>query len=84
MCTIGGFLPFVEKQCVQYSSSGNVVYDFKKAEQYLLDVYFSGKPLIDLEVRMVQYANSQGMLLTHPACVSTMMSHDNPKWCNNR
>jgi len=55
----GGFLPFVEKQCVQYSSSGNVVYDFRKAEQYLLDVYFSSKPLIDLEVRMVQYANMQ-------------------------
>lgn len=46
----GGFLPFVEKQCVQYGGSGNVLYDFKKAEQYLLDVYFSGKPLIDLEV----------------------------------
>lgn len=43
---------------MQYSSSGNVQYDFKKAEQYLLDVYFSGKPLIDLEVRMVQYSNS--------------------------
>lgn len=27
-----------------------VQYDFKKAEQYLLDIYFTGKPLIDLEV----------------------------------
>jgi hypothetical protein len=54
-----GFLPFVEKQCVQYSVSGNVQYDFKKAEQYLLDIYFNGKPLIDLEVRMIQYTNAQ-------------------------
>jgi len=52
------FLPFVEKQCVQLSPNGDLIYDFKAAEQYLLDVYFMGKPLIELTVRMFQYANA--------------------------
>jgi hypothetical protein len=52
------FLPFVEKQCVQISPNGDMVYDFKAAEQYLLDVYFMGKPLIELTVRMIQFANA--------------------------
>eukprot|EP00455_Lapot_gusevi_P008910 TRINITY_DN1393_c0_g1_i11.p1 TRINITY_DN1393_c0_g1~~TRINITY_DN1393_c0_g1_i11.p1 ORF type:complete len:543 (+),score=276.56 TRINITY_DN1393_c0_g1_i11:197-1630(+) len=56
----GGFLPFVEQQCVQFSETGNLVYDFKNAEQFLLDMYLSGKPLIDLEVRMMQYIGSDG------------------------
>jgi hypothetical protein len=51
------FLPFVEKQCVQFTANGDVVYDFKAAEQYLLDVYFTGKPLIELNLRMFQFAN---------------------------
>lgn len=55
----GAIEPFLEKQCVQYSSNGNVLYDFRKAEQYLLDVVFSGKPVIDLEIRMMQYTNTQ-------------------------
>jgi hypothetical protein len=52
------FLPFVEKQCVQISPNGEVMYDFKAAEQYLLDVYFTGKPLVELTVRMIQYSNA--------------------------
>jgi len=55
----GGFVPFVEKQCVQYSTAGGVLYDFKNAELYLLDI-FSGKPVIQLEVRMFQYSNTEG------------------------
>eukprot|EP01006_Ploeotia_vitrea_P051306 TRINITY_DN67549_c12_g1_i1.p2 TRINITY_DN67549_c12_g1~~TRINITY_DN67549_c12_g1_i1.p2 ORF type:complete len:642 (+),score=400.22 TRINITY_DN67549_c12_g1_i1:28-1926(+) len=53
------FAEFVEKQCTQHSASGSVAYDFKSAEQYLLDTVFMGKPLIDLEVRMMQYTNAQ-------------------------
>jgi len=55
---MGGFAPFVEKQCVQYTAAGQVSYDFKNAEIYLLDL-FSGKPLIQLEVRMFQYSNTE-------------------------
>jgi hypothetical protein len=53
------FLPFVEKQCVQISPNGDAVYDFKAAEQYLLDVYFMGKPLVELTVRMIQYSGAE-------------------------
>jgi hypothetical protein len=55
---LGGFAPFVEKQCVQYTATGQVMYDFKNAEIYLLDL-FSGKPLIQLEVRLFQYSNTE-------------------------
>jgi len=61
---LNGFVPFVEKQCVEYNASGNLVYDFKNAEQYLLDVYFTGKPLIDIEMRMFQFANEVGTFNT--------------------
>ncbi len=53
---INNFVPFLEKQCVQYTAQGQTVYDFKNAEAYLLDL-FSGKPLIELEVRMVKFGN---------------------------
>jgi len=60
----GGFIPFVEKQCVEYTAAGGLTYDFKNAEQYLLDVYFTGKPLINIEMRMFQFANEAGALST--------------------
>lgn len=53
----GQFVPFLENQCVQYTTNGQVLYDFEHAEQYVLDVFFSGKPLIDLELRMAQFTN---------------------------
>lgn len=55
----GQYLPFVEKQCLTVTRTGQCVYDFKNAEQYLMDVFFSSKPLIDLEVRMFQYTNGE-------------------------
>jgi hypothetical protein len=52
----GEFLPYVEKQCVQYdATTGEAVYSFQAAEQYLIDVYFTGKPLIDLNIRTILY-----------------------------
>ncbi len=42
----GGFIPFVEKQCQHYSIGGGLLYDFKGAEDFLLDIYFSGIALI--------------------------------------
>mmetsp|Transcript_2295 Transcript_2295/g.4234 ORF Transcript_2295/g.4234 Transcript_2295/m.4234 type:complete len:332 (+) Transcript_2295:124-1119(+) len=56
----GGVIPFIEKQCVQYSSRGAVAYDFDNAERYLLDLYFSGKPIVELEVPMIQYSDEAG------------------------
>jgi len=53
-------MPYVEKHCVQFSDSGSIVYDFANAEQYLLEVVLSGKPLLDLEVRTIQYTNAAG------------------------
>lgn len=53
----GGFASFVEKQCVRLSNLGKVEYDFANAERYLLDVVLSGKPLLDLVVRMIQYSD---------------------------
>jgi hypothetical protein len=55
----GQYLPYVEKQCLTVTRNGQCVYDFKNAEQYLMDVFFSSKPLIDLEVRMFQYTNGE-------------------------
>lgn len=37
-----------------------MVYDFGNAEQYLLDSFFKGKPLVDLEVRMFQFTDESG------------------------
>ena len=56
---MGSFVQFLEKQCVQYSSSGSVMYDFKAASQYLLNL-FVGKPLLELQLPMVEYANNRG------------------------
>jgi len=55
----GQYLPYVEKQCLQVTRTGQCVYDFKNAEQYLMDVFFSSKPLVDLEVRMFQYTSAE-------------------------
>jgi hypothetical protein len=54
----GAFLQFVEKQCVRHLENGSTAYDLRGAEQYLLDAFFTGKPLIDLEVRMMQFSNA--------------------------
>ena len=60
----GVFAQFVEKQCVRNSKTGSVIYDFRAAEQYLLDRFLSGKPLIDLVVRMVQFTDAAGVANT--------------------
>eukprot|EP00457_Paulinella_chromatophora_P000419 gb/GEZN01000419.1/.p1 GENE.gb/GEZN01000419.1/~~gb/GEZN01000419.1/.p1 ORF type:complete len:1217 (-),score=225.46 gb/GEZN01000419.1/:414-4064(-) len=60
----GGFIPFVEKQCVSYTAAGGLQYDFRNAEQYLLDVYFTGKPVIEIEMRAFQFANELGTITT--------------------
>jgi len=54
----GSFLPYMEKHCVQVSDNGSISYDFANAEQYLLEVVLSGKPLLDLEVRTMQFTNA--------------------------
>jgi len=54
----GSFLPYMEKHCVQVSDSGSIIYDFANAEQYLLEVVLSGKALLDLEVRTIQFTNA--------------------------
>ncbi|GAB5355943.1 hypothetical protein AAMO2058_000248300 [Amorphochlora amoebiformis] len=41
------FLPFVAKQCVDHTEEGGTVYNFSNAQQYLLDSFFIGKPLVD-------------------------------------
>jgi len=43
---------------MQVSDSGTLHYDFGNAEQYLLEVVLSGKPLLDLEVRTIQFTNT--------------------------
>lgn len=58
-----GFLRYVEKQCVNINLSGQMEYDFANAEQYLIDVYLSGRPLIDMEVRMFSYTDAGGASL---------------------
>eukprot|EP00808_Paulinella_micropora_P005146 g2757.t1 len=59
-----GLTAFLEKQCVAYSSSGHGQYDFARAEQFLLDVWCSEKPLIQLELRLFSFANERGVLNT--------------------
>jgi hypothetical protein len=41
---------YIKKQCVTYSSDGDLVYDFKKAEDWIVDRFFTGKPLLDLDI----------------------------------
>uniref|UniRef100_A0A7S0DVA6 Uncharacterized protein n=1 Tax=Amorphochlora amoebiformis TaxID=1561963 RepID=A0A7S0DVA6_9EUKA len=60
----GKFIPFVAKQCVSISDGGDKVYNFDNAEQYLLDVFFVGKPLVEMELRMVQYTDDEGAVNT--------------------
>jgi len=60
----GKFIPFVAKQCVSVGEDGARVYNFDNAEQYLLDVFFVGKPLVEMELRMVQYTDDEGAVNT--------------------
>jgi len=46
---------FVEKQCVERMTSGELKYDFAKAEDHLLDRFFTDKPVIDLEIREFEF-----------------------------
>jgi len=41
------FVPFVAKQCVDHTEEGGTVYNFDNAQQYLMDTFFVGKPLVD-------------------------------------
>jgi len=59
------FSPYVAKNCVTFTDDGRIVYDFENAEQYLLDVFFTGKPLVKQMVRMVQYRDDEGAVNTH-------------------
>eukprot|EP01052_Picozoa_sp_SAG31_P002292 SAG31_NODE_80_length_27188_cov_42.623869_7_plen_2406_part_00 len=53
----GGFIPYVEKQCVRYTDLGETMYDFADAEKFLVDRYFRNKPLINLRLRGFKYAD---------------------------
>lgn len=55
------FLPFLEAQCVELSTSGGVAYNFKNAEAYIFERYLNSKPVMDLEVRMFEFKNEQHM-----------------------
>jgi RZ type zinc finger domain/AAA domain (dynein-related subfamily) len=57
------FSQFVEKQCV-HNMRGGVEFDFASAEQFLLHNYFIGKPIINLELPMMQYSNVVGTAST--------------------
>jgi len=48
-------LPVVEKQCVAYTASNDIQYDFKKAEDWLIDRFLTSKPVIDVELREFEY-----------------------------
>jgi len=58
------FAPFIAKNCVTFTDDGRVVYDFANAEQYLLDVFFTGKPLVKIKQRMMQYTDDEGAVNT--------------------
>jgi hypothetical protein len=51
----GQFLPFLARHCVNVGDFGEISYDYKSAEQYLLDMYFTGKPLIKLDIPTFRY-----------------------------
>ena len=46
---------FVGKQCVTYSAGGDLQYDFAKAEDWIIDRFFTSKPVIDVELRSFEY-----------------------------
>mmetsp|Transcript_22631 Transcript_22631/g.33743 ORF Transcript_22631/g.33743 Transcript_22631/m.33743 type:complete len:810 (-) Transcript_22631:163-2592(-) len=53
-------LPFVAKQCVDHTAEGTTVYNFANAQQYLMDSFFIGKPMVDasdVRTMIVQYAD---------------------------
>ena len=39
-------------------------YDFKKAEQYLLDMFFTGKPVLELQTPLFQYTDAKQTMLS--------------------
>ncbi|KNC55646.1 uncharacterized protein AMSG_01915 [Thecamonas trahens ATCC 50062] len=55
------FAPYVEKQCVQYTQSGDIVYDFAAAQGHLVARFLGGKPLIDVELRMTRFVSEGGV-----------------------
>jgi energy-coupling factor transporter ATP-binding protein EcfA2 len=66
----GEFLPFLSKHCVHYDSNGRIHYDMKLAEDYLFEMYCSAKPIIELQLSIIQYTdqydgNNANQLLKH-------------------
>ena len=55
----GKFVPFIEKQCVENTEDGRMVYNFDNAEQWLMDAYFVGKPSIESDYATVQYTDDE-------------------------
>jgi hypothetical protein len=50
---LSDFLLYIEEQCIQINEAGHVVFDFACAQQYLLDTILMGKPVFELQIRMV-------------------------------
>jgi hypothetical protein len=55
---LSDYMVFLEQQCVQLSEAGHLQFDFDIAELHLIDAYLGGKPLLQLEMRMMQYISS--------------------------
>lgn len=56
--SLSEFLVHLEQQCVQLSETGHMLLDFGSAENHLIDAYLGGKPVLELEMRMMQYISS--------------------------
>lgn len=55
---LSAFVEHLEQQCVQLNESGQFVLDFASAERYLIDAFLGGKPVLELELRMMSYIAS--------------------------
>eukprot|EP00656_Telonema_subtile_P027205 TRINITY_DN2923_c0_g1_i1.p1 TRINITY_DN2923_c0_g1~~TRINITY_DN2923_c0_g1_i1.p1 ORF type:complete len:2755 (-),score=765.54 TRINITY_DN2923_c0_g1_i1:91-8355(-) len=54
--SVDDLLQFVEHRCSAHSGS-DLIYDLEKAERYLIEKSLSGKPVIDLELRMFEFSS---------------------------
>lgn len=58
-CDLQDLLPLLEKHCLSSDQSGRVGYDFGKAENLIIDRFFSDIPAIDLEMPGFRFAHEQ-------------------------
>jgi len=59
--SVAELLHFIDHRCSTHCGS-DLLYDLAKAEQYLIETYLTGKPVVNLELRMFEFSSDVGSI----------------------